>query len=146
MRSRKRATQHVRGLRVGLDLALVECPSCLATDADAFFAKDGSSSSYPRASYPVGRTTGYWTHPQPPWHLYQFSVATLAQLVNRAGFRVTEVVHQTSPTKYTLAPEGFRVFVRKPARALYAALFLPFLLLGPHIGRGDQISLVAVAT
>lgn len=98
---------------------------------------------YPLLSYPVGRLTGYWTHPEPPAHLFQFSSSTLASLLERTGFRVRRVVHDRSPLKYTLAPGGFRALVRHPARALYAAAFLPALLLGPTVRAGDAVTVIA---
>lgn len=100
---------------------------------------------YPVLSYPVGRATGYWTHPEPPAHLFQFSVSTLGTMLEQAGFRVERVVHTRSPVKYTLAPGGLRLLSRHPLRLAYAAAFLPALLLGPHVRRGDEISVVATA-
>jgi SAM-dependent methyltransferase len=98
---------------------------------------------YPRLSYPVGRRTGYWTHPEPPAHLFQFSVASLSLLLEEAGFAVERVRHERSPVKYTLAPGGLRLLARRPARAAYAAAFLPALLLGPLVRAGDEIVVTA---
>lgn len=100
---------------------------------------------YPVLSYPVGRAIGYWTHPEPPAHLFQFSVSTLTTMLERAGFRVEGVVHTRSPVKYTLAPGGLRLLARRPLRVAYAAAFLPALLLGPRVNRGDEISVIATA-
>jgi 2-polyprenyl-3-methyl-5-hydroxy-6-metoxy-1,4-benzoquinol methylase len=100
---------------------------------------------FPRLSYPVGRATGYWTHPEPPAHLFQFSTATLTLLLERTGFQVDRVVHDRSPLKYTLAPGGLRLLARHPGRILYAAAFLPAVLLGPRVQLGDQITVIASA-
>jgi len=100
---------------------------------------------YPRLSHPVGRATGYWTHPEPPAHLVQFSASTLSLLLERTGFEVDRVVHDRSPLKYTLAPGGLRLLARHPGRILYAAAFLPTVLLGPRVHLGDQITIIAAA-
>jgi 2-polyprenyl-3-methyl-5-hydroxy-6-metoxy-1,4-benzoquinol methylase len=100
---------------------------------------------FPRLSYPVGRLTGYWTHPEPPAHLFQFSTATLTSLLERSGFCVDAVAHDRSPLKYTLAPGGLRLLARHPGRIAYAGVFMPALLAGPLLRRGDQVSVVATA-
>jgi 2-polyprenyl-3-methyl-5-hydroxy-6-metoxy-1,4-benzoquinol methylase len=100
---------------------------------------------YPRLSYPVGRATGYWTHPEPPAHLFQFSTSTLTRLLGRTGFEVDRVVHDRSPLKYTLAPGGLRLLARHPGRILYAVAFLPTVLLGPRVHLGDEITVIAAA-
>jgi 2-polyprenyl-3-methyl-5-hydroxy-6-metoxy-1,4-benzoquinol methylase len=100
---------------------------------------------YPRLSYPVGRATGYWTHPEPPAHLFQFSTSTLTRLLGRTGFEVERVVHDRSPLKYTLAPGGFRLLARRPGRLLYAIAFLPIVLLGPRVHLGDEIAVIGAA-
>lgn len=98
---------------------------------------------FPRLSQPVGRVTGYWTHPEPPAHLFQFSQATLSRLLERTGFRVVEVLHERTPLKYTLAPGGLRRLARSPWRALYAAAFALPLLIGPVVRMGDEIVVLA---
>lgn len=98
---------------------------------------------FPRVSRPVGRLTGYWTHPEPPAHLFQFSDATLRQLLRRKGFSIAEVLHERTPLKYTLAPGGLRRLARSPGRAAYAAAFVLPLLLGPPLRLGDEIVVLA---
>jgi len=101
------------------------------------------SGLFPRLSWPVARLTGYWTHPEPPAHLFQFSEATLTALLERSGFELLGVAHDRSPLKYTLAPGGYSTLVRSPARALYAAVFALPLVAGPAVGAGDEITVVA---
>jgi len=98
---------------------------------------------FPRLSGAVGRRLGYWTHPQPPAHLYQFSRQTLAALLGSCGFRVLAVHHDRSPLKYSLAPHGFRRLLHSPWRAAYAVTFALPLVLGPRVGAGDELTVVA---
>jgi 2-polyprenyl-3-methyl-5-hydroxy-6-metoxy-1,4-benzoquinol methylase len=98
---------------------------------------------FPRLSGLIGRRTGYWTHPEPPAHLFQFSQRTLTRLLEATGFAVQEVRHERSPLKYTLAPGGLRRLARSPLRAVYAAVFLAPLLAGPAVHLGDEIVVVA---
>jgi 2-polyprenyl-3-methyl-5-hydroxy-6-metoxy-1,4-benzoquinol methylase len=100
---------------------------------------------FPRLSRPVGHLTGYWTHPEPPAHLFQFSRRTLGRLLGATGFDVLEVLHERTPLKYTLAPGGLRRVARSPWRALYVAAFVLPLLAGPVVRMGDEIVVFAIA-
>jgi SAM-dependent methyltransferase len=121
------------------------CRSAMRPGAALGVSTPNIGGLYPVLSYPVGRLTGYWTHPEPPAHLFQFSVSTLSQLLVRSGFEIDRVVHGRSPIKYTLAPGGLRLLSRHPARVLYAAAFLPVLLLGPLLRLGDDVTVIATA-
>ncbi len=101
---------------------------------------------FPRLSGVIGRRSGYWTHPEPPAHLFQLSVATVGTLLERAGFEVLHVAHGRTPLKYTLSPGGFRRLARSPGRALYAAVFAVPLLVGPLLRAGDEITVLARAS
>ncbi len=101
---------------------------------------------FPQLSQPIGRWTGYWTHPEPPAHLYQFSKKTVVRLLEVTGFAVLDVVHERTPLKYTLAPGGLRRLARSPGRVLYAAAFALPLLAGPLVRRGDEIVVAARAS
>lgn len=100
---------------------------------------------FPRLSRPVAVATGYWTHPEPPAHLFQFSQTTILRLLQATGFRVAGVLHERTPLKYTLAPGGLRRLSCSPARTLYAAAFALPLLLGPKLRLGDEIVVLATA-
>jgi SAM-dependent methyltransferase len=98
---------------------------------------------FPRLSAPIGRRTGYWTHPEPPAHLFQFSKATVAALLGRTGFSVLAVRHYRIPAKYALAPGGLRLLLRSPRRTLYALAFAVPHYVGPLVGAGDEITVLA---
>ncbi len=123
--------------------ALLEAARILRPGGTVAFSTPNVDGLFPRLSGAVGRRVGYWTHPEPPAHLHQFSVTTLARLLERCGFRVDAVAHDRSPLKYSLAPGGFRLLLRSPGRLLYAVAFALPLLLGPPLQSGDEITVIA---
>ena len=98
---------------------------------------------FPVVSRPWGAATGYWTHPEPPAHLFQFSRRTVCELLSRGGFEVLGTLNDRSPLKYTLSPGGYRRLVESPLRGAYAAIFALPLLVGPLVRAGDEITVVA---
>ncbi|MEQ1497053.1 MAG: class I SAM-dependent methyltransferase [Novosphingobium sp.] len=96
---------------------------------------------FPRLSRPLANRLNYWPHPEPPYHLYQYSVRTLAASLTKAGFRCGPVAHRRIPLDYTFG--ALSTLLRSPKRAAYAALFAPTALIGPWIGQGDWFYLAA---
>ncbi|MFC0203140.1 class I SAM-dependent methyltransferase [Novosphingobium soli] len=96
---------------------------------------------FPRASFPLAAKLGYWPHPEPPHHLFQFSQATLSAMVERAGFEVAGVHHCNIDLAYTFGTPA--TLARMPKRLAYAAVFAPVAKLGPLVGQGDWIYLAA---
>ena len=96
---------------------------------------------FPRASYPLANRLGYWAHPEPPYHLYQFSVRTLGAMLASAGFEVGTVEHHAIDLAYTFGT--LKTLRHMPKRALYALLFSPLAKLGPLINMGDWFYIAA---
>lgn len=96
---------------------------------------------FPRMSRPMASILGYWPHPEPPYHLYQFSVRTLSAMLEQAGFQSGPVWHRRIPLDYTFG--SLSNLILSPKRAAYAALFAPCALVGPWIGQGDWFYLAA---
>jgi len=96
---------------------------------------------FPRLSLPLAKALGHWPHPEPPHHLYQFSVRTLAAMLEKGGFVPGAVSHTRIPLSYTFGSPA--VLARSPKRAAYAALFAPLALAGPWIGQGDWFYIAA---
>lgn len=96
---------------------------------------------FPRLSRKLATTLDYWPHPEPPFHLYQFSVVTLSEMLVKAGFEPGPVAHLRIPLDYTFG--SLTTLLRSPKRAAYAAFFAPTALLGPWIGQGDWFYLAA---
>jgi len=96
---------------------------------------------FPRLSYPLANRLDYWPHPEPPHHLFQFSEATLARIVESAGFRVAGTRHCNIDLAYTFGAPA--TLARMPKRLAYAALFAPAAKLGPLVGMGDWLYLAA---
>jgi hypothetical protein len=95
---------------------------------------------YPRVSYRLGRRFNHWPAVEPPAHLFQFSTRTVTALLERTGLSVLEIEHKSQPLSYTFGPLRS---MRHPKRLVYAASFAPFAALGPRLGAGDEILVVA---
>ena len=96
---------------------------------------------FPCLSRPLASRLDYWPHPEPPYHLYQYSVRTLGASLERAGFAVGPMMHRRIPLDYTFG--NLAALSKSPKRAAYAALFAPSALLGPWIGQGDWFYMAA---
>jgi 2-polyprenyl-3-methyl-5-hydroxy-6-metoxy-1,4-benzoquinol methylase len=94
----------------------------------------------PRFSYPIASRFGIWRHPEPPQHLFQFSERTIRSLCEKSGFHVVEIVHDRIPFVYTF---GNPLGMVKPWRLAEWLAFAPLALIGPWIGAGDTICVVA---
>ncbi|MDE2403418.1 MAG: class I SAM-dependent methyltransferase [Sphingomonadales bacterium] len=96
---------------------------------------------FPRASRPLAGLLGYWPHPEPPYHLFQFSVATLTELLARCGFEPGHVRHRAIDLRYTFGQPA--ELLRMPKRLVYALAFAPLAALGPLLGMGDWFYIAA---
>jgi 2-polyprenyl-3-methyl-5-hydroxy-6-metoxy-1,4-benzoquinol methylase len=96
---------------------------------------------FPRLSLLSARVAGVWPHPEPPFHLVQFSKKTIKRSLQRAGFEILEIVERRIPLGYTFGT--LTHVLRSPKRAAYAAMFAPIALIGPVIGAGDQVDVIA---
>jgi SAM-dependent methyltransferase len=96
---------------------------------------------YPRASLAVAGLAGFWGHPEPPGHLYQFSIDTFSRMLRDVGFSTGRVHHQRIPLAYSFG--NLRGWFRSVKWAAYSCAFAPFSLAGPYLGRGDAFTIVA---
>jgi SAM-dependent methyltransferase len=96
---------------------------------------------YPKASLALASRLGFWGHPEPPGHLFQFSEKTLSRLAAGAGLQPRTTVHQRIPLNYSFGTP--REWLRSVKWAVYCAAFLPMAVVGPWLGRGDDIALIA---
>jgi SAM-dependent methyltransferase len=119
---------------------LVQIHRILASDGQVLLKTPNADGLYPRLSLRLAERLGFWGHAEPPGHLFQFSVATLSRLAERAGFRVVDVVHQRIPIGYSFGtPRGW---FRSAKWAAYCALFMPIAWVGPWLRQGDDQVLV----
>lgn len=95
---------------------------------------------YPRLSLMVAQWVGYWGHPDPPGHLFQFSTRTLTDLFTRHGLTPTATHHGRIPLRYSFGAP--REWLRSPKWAAYCAAFLPIAAVAPWLRAGDDITLV----
>lgn len=96
---------------------------------------------FPRLSYLVAKSIDYWPHPEPPWHLFQFSAATLGAMTEKAGYRVTRADRTMIGLEYTFGTLASWKASRKLVP--YALAFAPVALAGKWLGRGDWLYLAA---
>jgi 2-polyprenyl-3-methyl-5-hydroxy-6-metoxy-1,4-benzoquinol methylase len=96
---------------------------------------------FPRLSYLVAKPLDYWPHPEPPHHLYQFSVKTLGAMLDKAGFDVVGEHQLNISLAYSFG--SLPILSKRPKLWPYSALFAPFAKIGPWIGMGDWFYLAA---
>ena len=96
---------------------------------------------FPKLSYGLAARLGYWPHPDPPHHLFQFSVKSMAAMLEKAGFVAGRVEHTHIDLAYSFG--SWRTLARSPKMLAYALLFAPSALLGPWLGAGDWFYMVA---
>jgi 2-polyprenyl-3-methyl-5-hydroxy-6-metoxy-1,4-benzoquinol methylase len=96
---------------------------------------------FPKLSLPLAKKLDYWPHPEPPYHLYQFSAKTLGAMLKKAGFAVSETRHFAIDLAYTFGQ--VQTLLKMPKRLAYAGLFAPLAAVGPLIGQGDWIYVTA---
>ena len=96
---------------------------------------------YPRLSLALAGRLGFWGHPDPPGHLFQFSVSTLSRMVHAVGLRACAVHHGRIPIEYSFGkPAGW---FRSAKWAAYCVMFLPLAWAGPLLRQGDDFTVVA---
>lgn len=96
---------------------------------------------YPKASLALAHRLDFWRHPEPPGHLFQFSEKTLGRLAAGAGLLPRTTVHQRIPLSYSFGTP--REWLRSAKWAAYCAVFVPMAVVGPWLGKGDDIALIA---
>ena len=96
---------------------------------------------FPRVSLKLAKRLGYWPHPEPPHHLYQFSEHTLARMTQQAGFRIEGAQHTAIDFAYNFGTlESWKA---SPKMLAYASVFAPIALIGDWLGQGDWLYLGA---
>jgi 2-polyprenyl-3-methyl-5-hydroxy-6-metoxy-1,4-benzoquinol methylase len=95
---------------------------------------------YPALSFKVARRLGFWGHPEPPGHLYQFSAATMSAMARSVGFDIGPVIQQRIPLAYSFGP--LPGWFRSAKWLGYCITFSPLALVGPWLGRGDDVVVV----
>lgn len=99
---------------------------------------------FPGLSYKLAHRLDYWPHPEPPHHLFQFSVRTLSALTGKAGYEIARVDQTRIQLGYSFG--GPASWKASPKLLAYAALFAPSAVAGPWLGMGDWLYLAARRT
>jgi len=113
----------------------------LADDGLLLIKTPNVSGWFPQLSLRLAPRLGYWRHPEPPGHLFQFSPQTLGRMLGETGFESVAVRHGRIPLTYSFGRVGS--WFRSLKWALYCALFVPLALLGPYFGAGDDFVVAA---
>ena len=92
---------------------------------------------YPRVSLRLAPFTKWWGHPEPPYHLQQYSKKTIVDLCRRNGFAVSKIVEDQIPLGYSFG------LSRSIRRNLASAVLLPLAAIGPRVRMGDSMYVVA---
>jgi 2-polyprenyl-3-methyl-5-hydroxy-6-metoxy-1,4-benzoquinol methylase len=116
----------------------------LAPDGRLWLATPNVDGLFPQASLRVAAKVGRWPHPEPPYHLSQFSERTLRHTLDRAGFARIEVTHERIPLGFTFGSR--KVLLAEPRRLAYTVLFAPLAIVGPWVNRGDTMIVSARPT
>lgn len=96
---------------------------------------------FPRLSYKVAKRLGYWPHPEPPHHLFQFGEAILRRILADQGLVPGPTWHCRIDLSYSFGT--WQNLVRMPKRLLYALVFGPVAIAGPWLAQGDWIYMAA---
>lgn len=120
-------------------LALVH--RILKDDGLVMFVTPNVGGLFPKMAYLAGRIIGYWPHPEPPHHLFQFSKRTAREVAKRTGFEVLRILDLRIPIRYTFG--GFTANLGSAKQLLYTLFFAPFAFIGPFFKSGDSMLVVA---
>jgi 2-polyprenyl-3-methyl-5-hydroxy-6-metoxy-1,4-benzoquinol methylase len=95
---------------------------------------------FPRASLTLAKRLGFWRHPEPPGHLFQFSEKTLGSMLKTAGYEPLSTLHGRIPITYSFGQP--REWFRSVKWLAYCSVFVPLAFLGPHFRAGDDMTVV----
>lgn len=100
---------------------------------------------YPKLSYLLSGISGQWRHPEPPFHLYQFSKKSITELLKKSGFRVVNIYNKRIPIRYSFPKfdSFFGSIKRFVFRSIYSIIFIPIAFLAPYLRRGDWMTVIA---
>jgi 2-polyprenyl-3-methyl-5-hydroxy-6-metoxy-1,4-benzoquinol methylase len=96
---------------------------------------------FPRVSYRIAETVNFWPHPEPPYHLFQFSKKTVRRLLQAVGMRAVGIKDRRIPLSYSFGTP--RDLMRSPRHLAYALAFVPLAVVGPALGQGDSLVIAA---
>lgn len=129
--------EHVRDPLETLRIA----KSLLSPEGYLFLETPNIDGLFPKASYQLAERLDFWPHPEPPGHLFQFSGATITDILSKAGFETEKVLHRRIPVSYSFG--SFKEVFRSVKWLVYSAAFIPMSVVGPWIKSGDSIVVVA---
>jgi SAM-dependent methyltransferase len=113
----------------------------LKDDGIIIFTTPNIDGLFPKASYMITKLIRYWRHPEPPYHLCQFSKKTISKLLDLTGFCILKIYDERIPVKSSFG--GIKSHIRYPLLMLHTAFFMPLSFLGPAVNSGDAITVIA---
>lgn len=103
----------------------------------------------PRLTYYLFyKTIKLWRHPEPPFHLYEFSEKTIQKLLKKIGFKKVTIIFEQIPLPYKAGLSLSKIkepryLLKFPLRVLYLMGIIPFYLLAKLFGKRDHMLLIA---
>ncbi len=113
----------------------------LKPDGIILFRTPNADGLFPRLSFKVAGLTGQWPHVTPPGHLYQFSKRSIEKLLKKGGLEFIDIIDERIPLDYTFGT--LSELLRSPKWLLYSMAFAPLAFVGPWLGQGDSMVVVA---
>jgi len=113
----------------------------LSPDGIIVLSTPNADGLFARVTYKMSGIIGDWLHPEPPHHLFQFSKKTIFRLLEISDFKVLKVYDKRISIAYML--KSFKLLSMPLKRLLYFVLLIPMSILGPVIGSGDLIIVIA---
>jgi 2-polyprenyl-3-methyl-5-hydroxy-6-metoxy-1,4-benzoquinol methylase len=113
----------------------------LKKDGMVFIRTPNVDGLFPTYSLYLSKYLNYWPHPEPPYHLFQFSPSTLRKFLSISGFEVVSFKSQNIPLSYVFGDA--LSLIKHPKKLLYSTIFAPLSVIGQMIQRGDAMVIVA---
>jgi len=113
----------------------------LAPEGILILSTPNTDGLFARAAYKISGIIGDWLHPEPPHHLFQFSKKTIAKLLEASGFKLLKICDKRISIAYTF--KSFKLLEWPLKRLLYFVLLIPVSIIGPMVGSGDLIVVIA---
>jgi len=102
--------EHVKNPRV----LLKECLRILKNDGILIISTPNTNSLFPKITKWVYENFGItWSHPTPPYHLFDFSDENLELLLNKIGLKIEHTTYSKSSLSYSIYHTGYFNNIRK---------------------------------
>ncbi len=113
----------------------------LKKDGIIIFRTPNADGLFPVLSLSVASFAGQWPHATPPGHLFQFSKRSIGRLLKEGGFEIVKTVDERISVSYTFG--SLSELFRSVKWLMYSTVFIPVVLVGPWLKKGDSMVILA---